>query len=173
MPLLRYALPFCVYVLTSVFPQLSVAEITTLTIPDQGWAITFDAPPLRPVREADSNDHYMYYGNANFFSVVINVDTPACDGGDSHENVLNCFWPKASKEPLINQASVQKSCNSNYCKLSYELENSFQDKSIKQRHVYFLFAYRNKWNNVHISFVNPTEVDLKVLEKFEQSISYK
>lgn len=173
MPLLRHAISCCVTLIICVFPLLSAAEITTLPIPDQGWAITFDAPPLRPVREADSNDHYMYYGNANFFSVVINVDTPACDGGESHENVLNCFWPNAGKDPLINQASVQKSCNSHYCKLSYDLENSFQDRGIRQRHIYFLFAYRNKWNKVHISFANPTEGDLRVLEAFEQSFSYK
>ncbi len=173
MPLLRYAILSCVTLMTSLFPVLSNAEITTMPIPDQGWAITFDAPPLRPVREADSNDHYMYYGNANFFSVVINVDTPACEGGDSHENVLNCFWTRAGKDPLINQASVQKSCNSNYCKISYDLENSFQDKGIRQRHVHLLFAYKNKWSNVHVSYANPDEAGLKLLERFEQSFSYK
>lgn len=170
---LRHVIACCITLIICLLPHQSMAELTTMAIPDQGWAITFDAPPLRPVREADSNDHYMYYGNANFFSVVINVDTPSCDGGESHENVLNCFWPKASKDPLINQASVQKSCNSHYCKISYDLENSFQDKGIRQRHVYYLFAYRNKWNNVHVSYANPTEADLKLLEKFEQSFSYK
>lgn len=173
MYLLRHVIACCITLIICLFPYQSMAEITTMAIPDQGWAITFDAPPLRPVREADSNDHYMYYGNANFFSVVINVDTPACDGGESHENVLNCFWPKASKDPLINQASVQKSCNSHYCKISYDLENSFQDKGIRQRHVHLLFAYKNKWSNVHVSYANPDEAGLKLLERFEQSFSYK
>jgi hypothetical protein len=168
MNLVRYALIF-----TTLLPLASLADVTTLSIPDQNWSITFDAPPLRPVREADSNDHYMYSGNANNFAVSLYVDKPTCSGGESHEEVLNCFWPKASTDPLINQSSVTKSCNQRYCKLSYALENTFQDVAIKQRHVLFLFAYRNKWANLHVSVSNPTENDLKLLEKFEQSVSYQ
>lgn len=172
MPLLRYVLR-CFLVFTSLLPLQSFAEITTLAIPDQDWGITFDAPSLRPVREADSNDHYMYSGNAKNFAVSLYVDTPACDGGESHEAVLNCFWPKASKDPLINQATVTKQCNSTYCKISYDFENTFQDAAIKQKHLYFLFAYRHKWANLHVAVSNPKANDLQLLEKFEQSLSYK
>lgn len=168
MPLLRYFLVFA-----SLSPLPSFAELTTLPIPDQGWGITFDAPPLRPVREADSNDHYMYSANANNFAVSLHVDTPACDGGESHEAVLNCFWPKASKDPLINQATVTKSCNSTYCKISYDFENTFQDAAIKQKHLYFLFAYHGRWANLHVSVSNPKSNDLQLLEKFEQSVNYQ
>lgn len=173
MHLPRHVLICCLLLVGCLLPAQSMAEITTLTIPDQGWGVTFDAPPLRPVREADSNDHYMYYGNANLFTVALYVDTPACDGADTHENVLTCFWSKTGKEPLINQASVQKSCNSQYCKLSYDLENSFQGKSITQKHWHFLFAYRNKWANLHVFVANPSAQDLGTLEKFEQSFHYQ
>lgn len=168
MHLLRYVfLPFC------LMPFQVLAETTTLVIPDQDWAVTFDAPPLRPVREADSNDHYMYSGNANNFAVSLYVDTPACKDEDSHEAALNCFWAKAGKDPLINQASVAKSCNQQYCKISYEFENSFQGAPIRQKHIHFLFAYRGRWANLHAAVSNPTEHDLKLLETFSGSVSYK
>jgi hypothetical protein len=172
MNLLRYAL-CSLLAIASLLPIQSFAEITTLPIPDQGWGITFDAPALRPVREADSNDHYMYSANASNFAVTLQVDIPSCNGGESHEEVLNCFWPKAGKDPLINQATVAKSCNSKYCKISYDFENTFQDAAIKQKHVYFLFAYRGRWANVHLAVSNPKQADLQLIEKFEQSFSYQ
>lgn len=172
MHLLRYVF-CCLLAFASLLPLPSFAEITTLAIPDQDWGIKFDAPALRPVREADSNDHYMYSANANNFAVTLHVDTPGCNGGESHEDVLNCFWPKASKDPLINQATVAKSCNSRYCKLSYDFENTFQDAAIRQKHVYYLFAYRLRWANLHVAVSNPKPADLQLLEQFEQSFSYK
>ncbi|HSI28228.1 MAG: hypothetical protein ACAH05_07535 [Methylophilus sp.] len=172
MNLLRYVLR-SLLAFASLLPLQSVAEITTLPIPDQDWGITFDAPALRPVREADSNDHYMYSANASNFAVTLHVDIPSCNGGESHEEVLNCFWPKAGKDPLINQATVAKSCNSRYCKLSYDFENTFQDAAIKQKHVYFLFAYKGRWANLHAAVSNPKQTDLQLIEKFEQSFSYQ
>ena len=173
MNLPRYVLIRCASVFVWLFPVPSFAELMTLAIPDQGWGISFDAPTLRPVREADSNDHYMYSGNANNFAVSLYVDTPMCSGGESHEDVANCFWPKASKDSLINQASVVKNCNRQYCKISYDLENTFQDAAIKQKHILFLFAYQGRWANLHVSVSNPNTNDLKLLEKFETSVSYQ
>lgn len=168
MHLLRYAfLPFC------LMPLEAMADTTTLVIPDQGWSVTFEAPPLRPVREADSNDHYMYSANANHFAITLYVDKPACSGDDSHEAALNCYWAKAGKDPLINQASVIKNCNQQYCKISYDFENSFQGAPIKQKHVHFVFTHRDRWSNLHAAVSNPTENDLKLLERFTQSFSYQ
>jgi hypothetical protein len=168
MHLLRYAFPPI-----GLIAFHAMAETTTLAVPDQGWAVTFEAPPLRPVREADSNDHYMYSGNANNFAVSLYVDTPACNGDDTHEAALNCFWPKAGKDPLIKPSSVSKSCNQQYCKISYDFENSFQGAPIRQKHIHFLFAYRDRWSNLHAAVSNPTENDLKLLETFASSVSYK
>jgi hypothetical protein len=173
MNLLRYVLIRSILLSVGLFPLQSLAEMTSMPIPDQGWAITFDAPPLRHVREADSNDHYMYHGNANNFAVTLYVDTPMCNGGESHEDVMHCVWAKESKDALINQASVKKSCNARYCKISYDLENTFQEVAIKQKHMLFLFAYNNRWTNLHAAVTNPKENDLKLLEKFEASVSYQ
>jgi len=167
MHLLRYAF------LSLLMPLAAIAETTTLAIPDQGWAVTFDAPPLRPVREADSNDHYMYSANNNHLAITLCVDTPACNGDDSHEAVLNCFWAKASKDPLINQASVAKSCNQQYCKISYDVENTFQGAPIRQTHIHLLFTYRDRWSNLHAAVSNPTDNDLKLLDTFTHSFRYQ
>lgn len=144
-----------------------------MVIPDQDWEIHFDAPPLKKIKEANYPDQYMYFGNANLFNLSLYVETPGCNGGDTHASYLNCFWPKARKNPLINPSSVTESCNSHYCKVSYDLETTFEGSEIKQRNINFIFAYHQKWIDLHLSFVNPTEEDLKMLETFEQSFSYK
>lgn len=173
MYLFRYA-AYSVSIMMCLLSLPTMADTTTLMIPDQGWGVTFDSPPLRLVREADSNDHYMYSGNNNNnFAVSLYVDTPGCSGGNTHEDVLNCFWAKTGKDPLINQATVNKQCNSKYCKLSYTLENSFQEATIRQQHVVFLFAYRDRWANLRVAVSNPTESDLKKLATLESTLSYQ
>jgi len=169
----RYVVIRALLLFASLLPLPSLAEITTLMIPDQGWGVTFDAPPLRPVREANSSHHYMYSANVRNFAVSLYVDTPICHGGEAHEDVMNCFWPNASKDPLINQASVQKSCNARYCTISYDFENTFQATSIRQKHLLFLFATHGRWANLHVSVSNPTAHDLALLETFRQSFSYQ
>lgn len=157
----------------SLLPALAWAEVTTIPIPDQGWAITFESPPLRTVREADSNDHYMYSGNANNFAVSLYVDTPACQGGTTHEDVLNCFWPAAGKDPLIQHASVKKSCSAHYCSIRYDLENTFQEAAIKQKHLVFLFATRDRWARLHVTLSNPSAEDINRLETLAATLRYQ
>jgi hypothetical protein len=157
----------------SLLPALCFAEMTTMVIPEQSWEISFDAPALKKIKEANHPDQYMYFGNANLFNLSLYVETPGCNGGESHESYFKCFWPKASKNPLINQSTVVSSCNSQYCKVSYDLETTVQGSYIKQRNINFIFAYNKKWIDLHVSFVNPTEDDLTMLAKFEQSLSYK
>lgn len=148
------------------------AESTALNIPGQGWKVTFDAPSLTKVKEGNTANQYMYFGNADRFNLSLFVEAPTCSGGDSHEDFFKCFWPKASRNPIIKKESVKTMCGDRYCKIVYDAEVNFRGAVIQQRSMNFLFAYRGKWTDVHVSVVNPTADDLKVLETFEDSLTY-
>ncbi len=151
---------------------MAIAEPATIRIPDQNWKISFDAPVLRKMKESNSPNQYMYFGNANLFNLSLYVETPTCAGGNTHEDFFKCYWPKTSKLAMIKQASVTTSCSEKYCKIAYDAEVTIQGNAIRQRSMNFLFAYRGKWVDVHVSVINPTEEDLALLKKFEASLSY-
>jgi hypothetical protein len=162
----------CISLLLLISSGAAQAEPTKIDIPGQGWSITFESPVLTKVKESNVPEQYMYFGNANRFNLSLYVETPRCEGGHSHEAFLKCFWQKASTNPLIKKDTVRTSCNDRYCKIVYDVEANIRGTQIRQRNVNLLFAYREKWTDVHASIVNPNEEDLNTIENVATSLSY-
>jgi hypothetical protein len=156
----------------AALPVVVCAAPTTVAIPGQDWQVSFDAPPLVDRREADHPDQYMYVGNAGRFNLSIYVETPGCKGGATNSDFLDCFWPKASRNPVIVKESINKTCGETYCKIAYDVKAPWRGQVSRQVNISFLFAYRGKWTDVHVSVVDPTESDIELLELFEKSLSY-
>lgn len=153
-------------------PVVASAAPTTVAIPGQGWQVSFDAPPVTERNESDHPDQYLYFGRAGRFNMSIYVETPGCKHGTKHADFLDCFWPKASRNPVIVKDSIRQECSERYCKLSYDIEAPRDRRQVRQRNINFLFAYRGKWTDVHVSVLEPTEADVKMLEAFETSLTY-
>src|SRR5436190_10273193 len=78
-----------------------------IEIPGEGWSILiFNAGQVEVGRQA-SERQFVYEATARQgFNLSIWVETP--DGpGTRHEDVFNYYWPKASRNPLIDPKSVQ------------------------------------------------------------------
>lgn len=144
----------------------------TLPIPGQGWHVSFDTPPLMKRNEADSPDQYMYIASSGRFNLSLYVETPSCDGGTGHADFYNCFWPRASRNPQIVEDSVVATSTERFYKVVYDTLTPWKEQMVRQRHINFLFAYRGKWTDLHISIVEPTEVDGELVAAFEESLSY-
>lgn len=145
---------------------------TTLVIPGQSWAVSFEAPLLSKQKEGNQRSQYMYLGNAGRFNLSLYVEDPDCAGGLKHEDYYKCFWPKASRNPLIDKESVVHSCKEKYCKVEYDVVATLSGQKVRQKNINFLFAYRGKWTDLHVSIVRPTQDDLRMLQEFENSLSY-
>lgn len=151
----------------------ALAEPTRMVIPSQNWSISFDSPPLTKQKEGVKPDQYMYFGNSGRFNLSLFVEDPSCDGGNKHEDYYKCFWPKSSRNPLIAKDSVTYSCNEKYCKVEYDVIANFGGQKIHQRNINFLIAYHNKWTDLHVSIIEPTEDDQQTLIAFEKSLEYE
>jgi hypothetical protein len=145
---------------------------TTLPIPGQGWQVSFDAPELTKVGEQDRPGQYVYVANSGRFNLSLYVEAPSCSGGSRHEDYYNCFWPKSSRNPMIVQSSVRATEGPRYYKVVYDVQAPFEGRTITQRNVNFLIAYRGKWTDLHVSVIEPTSDDLARLEAFEASLDY-
>jgi hypothetical protein len=143
-----------------------------MVIPGQNWQLSFDAPPLAKQKETNYPDQYTYFGNSGRFNLSLYVETPGCNGGNTHEAFYKCFWPNASRNPTIVKKSVNATSGSTYYKVVYDIEVPWKGELIRQHNINFLIAFRGKWTDLHVSVVNPTEADLKMLEAFEKSLGY-
>jgi hypothetical protein len=114
----------------------------------------------------------MYVGTADRFNLSLYVERPGCAGESTHKANFECFWPKAKRNPMIDQASVKTTTTSDYIKVEYDIKAPFQGKTITLRNINFLFAYQGKWMDLHVSIIEPTASDLSLLKTFEDSLSY-
>jgi len=153
-------------------PGIAIAAPATLVIPGQDWQISFDSPPLTKLEESDKPDQYMYFGNSGRFDLSLYVETPSCSGGDTHKAFYQCYWKKASRNPMIVKSSVTATEGPRYYKLAYDVEAALPGGVVKQRNINFLIAYHGKWTDLHVSVVTPTADDLALLDAFEKSLVY-
>ena len=159
-------------VFLAFLPAVAGAAPTSVAIPGLGWQVSFDAPPAVERKESDHPDQYLYFASAGRFNMSIYVETPGCKRGATHADFRDCFWPKASRNPVIVKESIRQECGERYCKVSYDIEAPWDRRLVRQRNINFLFAYRGKWTDVHVSVLEPTEADVKMLEAFEASLGY-
>ncbi len=158
--------------LVGALPGMACAAPTTVAIPGQGWQVSFDAPPLAERKEADHPEQYMFFGTAGRFNVSIYVEPPGCNRGATHADFIDCFWPRASRNPVIVRESIRKTCTDAYCRIGYDIKAPWNGRLSRQANIHFLFAYQGRWTDVQVSVVEPTDDDLKLLELFETSLAY-
>lgn len=155
-----------------ILPTAAFAKQTSLAIPGQNWHISFDLPGIKKLEESNHPEQYKYFGGTDRVVVSLYVESPGCAGGTTHEAFYECFWPKASRNPLIVKESVQQICTKKYCKVVYDVEAPLEGRLVKQRNINFLIAYGGKWTDMHVSVIEPTKDDLQSLGKLENSLTY-
>jgi hypothetical protein len=129
-----------------------------IEIPNQGWKITVLNPGLRVLDKQSSADQFVYraFGRDNF-EISIFVEKPSGKGAENTD-VFNYYWPKASRNPLIDEKSVKTETKEKFVKVSYT--------SLDIPNANYYFAFKDRWIDVHISG------NRKWFADFEAQLSY-
>jgi hypothetical protein len=99
--------------------QLS-AEVRSVPIPNEGWTLSFDAPPLTRNQDSKTADGYAYRANAGRFNLSFFVETPAAYSA-KHKDVYEYYWPLASRNPLISKPTIRTSETPSFVSVQYEI----------------------------------------------------
>jgi hypothetical protein len=137
-----------------------------IEIPGQGWSIvTFNAGQVETGRQSSDRQFVYEATSKQGFNISIWVEAPE-GPGMRHEDVFNYYWPKASRNPLIDPRTVKVEKSSDkFVKVSY-LTMSIQNAN-------YYFAYKGKWVDVHVSQTPLRSGDEKaILAEFDQALSY-
>lgn len=143
-----------------------------IAIPDANWMIEFESPVLGKMQESRSEKDFAVSASAERFNLSIFVGQPHGDG-TSHEECYKFYWAQLSRKPQIAKETVTASAHDKYHRVQYDAAFKLGDETFKQRNVNYFFIYENRWVNVHISFLQPTDEDAKVIAAFDNSLQYK
>lgn len=150
----------------------ALADPVSIPIPKEGWAISFDAPPLLKKKDSHRDDGaYAFLANSGRFNVSFYVEPPSGNGRTNRE-VYDFYWPQASRNPMIAQPTVKVSDTSKYVKVTYDIVTKFQGQTVHQHNANYYFAFHDRWVDVHISVIEPEASDAAIFDTFDRTLDY-
>lgn len=146
-------------------------EPFVVTVPDSGWRLTFEAPPLKNYAGQTKEDDFMFQGvGAAGFNVTAFVEAPANDR-PGHEACYEHYWPMAKRNPMIDQASVRVTKSDRFVKVAYLIKPPGTQNGKANRHANFFIAHEGRWLDVHISQSPPRPDEDDLFAAFEKSLA--
>jgi len=143
------------------FPETTDMDID---VPNRGWKIHLLNPRLRGLQQQCESNRFTCSSRADSgFNLSLFVEKPG-GAGTQHADVFDYYWPKASKNPLIDEATVKVEKKDKFVKVTYS--------AARMRNVNYYFAFRDRWVDVHISKLPFAQEDEKLFAAFDKTLSY-
>jgi hypothetical protein len=143
------------------------AEEQVISVPGEGWRIRFEAPKLTAVPSSAGS---IFFGRSDRFQLSFFVEPPRCPGGDSDENIYNCFTKVLKQNPTVVWDTERGNTVPNGVQVMYIARLERDGKTGSSFNINILFARRGKWADVHGSIASPTEEDVAKLSSIMDSI---
>jgi hypothetical protein len=135
-----------------------------IAIPGQGWSIGILDFGFGRLNGESNPGQFVCRGTAeNGLNLSIYVETPP-GSGTRAEDVCNYYWPKASRNPLIEPGSVKMEKLADFVKVTYVTAG--------MPNVNYYFAYQGKWVDVHISNLVNAKSASRMFAEFESRLAY-
>jgi hypothetical protein len=137
------------------------AEEQTISIPGEGWKIRFDAPKLTPSKGVANS---VFNGRSDRLQISVFVESPRCPGGDSDENVYECFAEALRKDPVADWDSERANTRPNGgVTVMYMTRGEIGGTKGGAFNINLLLVHEGKWVDMHTSISSPTQDDIKAL----------
>lgn len=154
---------WCMVLLDLNFRAVQADELI-IPVLGEAWVVTADAPPLDAFQGEKSGQGFHYQAaSSQGFNISCFVEKPANDK-QGHEACLEYYWPKAKRNPMIDQKSVQIFKKANFSKVTYDVT-----AGVTMRNANYYIAHDGRWVDIHVSMLS-TLPDEEILEDFEKSL---
>jgi hypothetical protein len=97
---------FLTLILFIIFPVVALAVSDEIIIPDEGWRISFDSPPLSKKQEFRKGSEYMFRATSGRFNISIFVEKPRGEG-KTHKDCYDFYWPSVNCQYIVDKKSCQ------------------------------------------------------------------
>jgi hypothetical protein len=143
------------------------ADELNIPVPGQSWSIRLDAPKLVP---GGGSKNSIFYGRADRLQLSFFVEPPRCPGGDSDENIYECFANSLQHDPIVEWDTERANTIQSGVLVMYMAKLEEDGKMGRSFNMHVLFAHQGKWADVHGSFASPSKEDVENLYAIMNSI---
>lgn len=173
-------------------------ERFVLTLPGQGWSLSFEAPPLTNLSGQTTRSGFQFRGTwPGGFNVSVTSEK-AEGGGTRHDDSFDHYWPTAQRGPILDPSTVKVDKTSGrYVKVSYRTKTpafrmgggfgppgagsgqivagqaGASSTPATTPHVNYYFTVNGRWVDVHVSRTPSGPDDQEQLARFERSLNYR
>src|SRR3954471_211657 len=145
--------------------QAALLEPLAIEVPKEGWKIIIPNQGFGELHTQSQPGQFTCRGQTkDGFNISIFVETPQGKGGTKNDDVHGYYWPRAVRNPLIEEKSVKTEKQDKFVKVSYT--------TVDIPNVNYYFSYKGRWVDVHISKTGFTKEDEKRFADFESILSY-
>jgi hypothetical protein len=106
----------------------------------------------------------VFHGRADRLQISVFVEPPKCSGGDSDENVYECFAAVLKKDPIADWDTERANTRPNGgVTVMYMTRVETGGAKGRAFNVNLLLVYKGKWVDMHTSIASPTKEDVEAL----------
>jgi hypothetical protein len=146
----------------------AMAEDQSISIPGEDWKIRFDAPALTPDQGIPTS---VFHGRADRLQISVFVEAPRCPGGDSDENVYECFAAVLKKNPVADWDTERANTRPNGgVTVMYMTRAEIGGAKGRAFNINLLLVHKGRWVDMHTSIASPTQDDIKTLFAIVNSV---
>lgn len=149
-----------------VFP---VAHAAVVPVPDTGWGINLNLPDLANAQDRPNGPNYSYEAKAGNFIVSLFVEKPK-NGKTANADVYRYYWPRAARNPMIDQTSVHMTEQPDFVRVDYFYSGVADGSLVRMKSFNYYFAHEGKWVDVHLSVSHPAPTDDAAIGQFEAAL---
>jgi hypothetical protein len=145
--------------------QAALLEPMAIEVPKEGWKIIIPNQGFGELHTQLQAGQFTCRGQSkDGFNISIFVEPPQGKGGTRNDDVHAYYWPRASRNPMVEEKSVKTEKQDKFVKVSYT--------TLDVPNVNYYFSYKGRWVDVHISKTSFTKEDEKRFADFETILSY-
>lgn len=150
----------------------SIAEMTSINVPELNLSVRFDAIPANVVEETNTPSRYYYIANAGRYNISLTVEDPLCDKGMTVEDSFKCIVPKIESTPGFVKETFSSEIINKGIKMSYISYGPVDKKLVKILNTHILFSDNGKWADLHASVILPTQQEMLMLIRLGDQFDY-
>ena len=130
-------------------PQVQ-AEIRSVTVPGQGWQLSFDIPSGAEEQTLPAGERFSYMAQDLESGIVFSFHVEPWDSGGNAE-CRSTYWEKAALNPFIDKTTIRISDTDRLSQVLYVFDAEVQGLSLKSVNANFYFVYKGSCVDVHVS----------------------
>ena len=126
------------------------AENTYITMPNEGWTLLLDTPPITSSKNDVKNRMVRYMGSSIETGITISVNSNT-DAASSNKECFDTYWQKAQQNPVMVKTSIDTSNNKTAYYASHQSEGEYRGKAFKTANGHAYFVKGGLCIDVHVS----------------------